>query len=97
MKRHSLVAAVAALGIVMSAVAPTAWAGDANIKLASLTQHQAPNMTPIAPKAGLTGKVAQCLVGTVCRNGLAWCIPGGVGCIGAPCCGCGFCGFVSAD
>ncbi len=33
--------------------------------------------------------------GSVCRNGLYYCVTGGFGPIGAPCCGCGFCGWWS--
>ncbi|MBP9669037.1 MAG: hypothetical protein KBE09_01985 [Candidatus Pacebacteria bacterium] len=33
--------------------------------------------------------------GSVCRNGLFYCITGGFGPIGGSCCGCGFCGWWS--
>lgn len=39
-------------------------------------------------------KTAQ-MVGNICRAGFYYCVMYGVGVIGTPCCGCGFCGYWS--
>ena len=41
-------------------------------------------------------KLAQCFTGSICRNGPAYCVGIGFGCIGFSCCGCGFCGVWSS-
>ena len=51
---------------------------------------------PLVSKAPMsTPRTYAQAFGSVCRNGLYYCVTGGFGPIGAPCCGCGFCGWWS--
>lgn len=78
-----------------AAVGPGSAADSAAHKLAS-AGSAAVTMIPEA-KSPVTRPYTRTtqLVGNICRNGGYYCVMVGAGYVGAPCCGCGFCGLWS--
>lgn len=82
---------VIAIALALLVWASPAFANNLNFIKTTPTQQ---NYTPMPTKQKKSEKSAQA-IGYICRNGYWYCTTAGYGLVGAPCCGCGFCGVWS--